>query len=177
MLDVMPTDQPPCRTFGKRRSLRLRGHDYTEERAYHVTWGTQGAKRILEGDPARAVVQCLEAEAAGSSVDVLAYCVMPDHVHVLLIPHDGRSAIRFVQTVKSRTARSYAAQHAGDRLWQRGFYDHILRREEDIQTVVAYILAHPVRAGIVEDSPSYPFARAFASPRPSVASELASDVP
>ncbi len=86
---------------------------------------------------------------------------MPDHVHALLVPRDGGNVIRFVQAVKSRTARAYAALGGTERLWQRGFYDRIVRREEDVARLAEYILANPIRAGLAEETSTYPFSRLF----------------
>jgi len=148
-------------TFRKRRSLRLPTHDYAESRPYHVTWGTHHGRPILLADTAGAVAACIEAEARRTPADLYAYCVMPDHVHVLLVPRDGGNVIRFVQAVKSRTARAHTAFGGTQKLWQRGFYDRIVRREEDISHLAEYILANPVRAGLVDDASAYPFSRLF----------------
>ena len=86
---------------------------------------------------------------------------MPDHVHVLLVPRDGGNVIRFVQAVKSRTARAYSMLGNTEKLWQRGFYDRVVRKEEDVHHLAAYILANPIRAGLAEDTSEYPFARLF----------------
>jgi REP element-mobilizing transposase RayT len=152
-------------SFRKRRSLRLPCHDYSESRPYHITWETRDRKRFLcrEG-LARAVIECMEAEAAGARVDLCAYCVMPDHVHVLLVPWDGTNVTRFIQAVKSRTARAYCMLGGEGKLWQRGFYDHIVRREESVSRIAEYILANPVRAGLVENASAYPFSRSFFPP-------------
>jgi len=148
-------------TFRKRRSLRLLSHDYAEARPYHVTWGTHRGRPIVLADTARAVADCIEAESNRTPADLYAYCVMPDHVHVLLVPRERGNVIRFVQAVKSRTARAYTALGGTEKLWQRGFYDRILRTEEDICRLAEYILANPVRAGLAEDTSAYPFSRLF----------------
>ncbi len=88
---------------------------------------------------------------------------MPDHVHMLLVPAVGGDVIRFVQQVKSLAAREYLARGGSGRLWQRGFYDHMARHEEDVAAMARYIVGNPVRAGMVEDSSAYPFARIFPS--------------
>ncbi|MDD4904307.1 MAG: transposase [Candidatus Bipolaricaulis sp.] len=150
-------------TFRKRRSLRLSSHDYTESRPYHVTWGTHHGRPILLADTARAVAECIEAEARRTPADLYAYCVMPDHVHVLVVPRGGGNVIRFVQAVKSRTAHIYSSLGGTEKLWQRGFYDRIVRKEEDIAHLAEYILANPVRAGVAEDASAYPFSRLFPS--------------
>jgi REP element-mobilizing transposase RayT len=120
--------------------------------------------RISREDLARTAIECMEAEAARAPVDLCAYCVMPDHVHVLLVLRDGASVIRFIQAVKSRTTRAYWALGGEGKLWQRGFYDHIVRREESVSRIAEYIFANPVRAGLAENASAYPFSRSFLPP-------------
>jgi len=106
----------------------------------------------------------MEAEAARAPVDLHVYCVMPDHVHVLLTPLDGANIVRFVQAVKSRTTHAYWALGGEGKLWQRGFFDHVVRRDESTSRIAEYILANPVRAGLVESALAYPFSRSFLPP-------------
>jgi putative transposase len=162
---MLQDDASTYTSFRKRRSLRLPCHDYRESRPYHVTWGTHYRKRLLCREAlARAVMQRMEAEAARAPVDLCAYCVMPDHVHVLLTPRSGASVVRFIQAVKSRTTRAHWALGGDGKLWQRGFYDHIVRREESVTRIAEYILANPVRAGLAENASAYPFSRSFFPP-------------
>jgi len=148
----------PRKTFGKRRSLRLPGHDYRESRPYHITWGTYERRNLLmSSELAISVIEILKQEIGRTPADLYAYCIMPDHVHVLLAPRDNQDVIRTIQAVKSRTTHTYWELGGTGKLWQRGFYDHILRQHEDIQQVARYILANPVRAGLAEDIVSYPY--------------------
>src|SRR5262245_33315470 len=63
--------------------------------------------------------------------DVSAYCFMPDHVHVLLSgTADSSSLRRFVGRWKQHSAYAHKQRTRGI-LWQGGFYDHVLRQEED----------------------------------------------
>jgi len=63
---------------------------------------------------------------------------------------------RFMNTWKQATG--YAHKRAtGTRLWQAGFYDHILRADEDRLRVIEYLIANPVRGGLVTDVADYPF--------------------
>jgi len=145
------------KTFGKRRSLRMSGHDYRESRAYHVTWGTFERRTLLtDKDLAFEVVRILEEEAVRTLTDLYAYCVMPDHVHVLFQPNTG-DLIQYVQAVKGKTTRVYWKLGGSGKLWQRGFHDHILRCEESLHAIAQYILANPVRAGLADDIVAYPF--------------------
>ena len=145
------------KTFGRRRSLRLIGQDYSETRAYHVTWDTHKRTARLASRPlASEVLRTLEQEARRTQTDLYAYCVMPDHVHVLLQCH-GADLIQYIQAVKGKTTRSYWKLNGEGKLWQRGFYDHALRTEESIRGIAHYILANPVRAGLVEEFKDYAF--------------------
>src|SRR5215210_1169160 len=81
-------------------------------------------------------------------VDICAYTVMPDHVHVLARVAEG-ATFGFVQRWKQTTGYEWRRCGNTHPLWQRGFYDRILRLDEDPRRVAAYILMNPVRAGMV----------------------------
>ncbi len=94
----------------------------------------------------RAVVQ----EMACAKVQTLAYVVMPDHVHWLLVL-DVESLPNVLRRFKSCSARSVNAYLGRDgRFWQAGYHEHALRREENLRTVARYIVANPLRAGLVK---------------------------
>jgi REP-associated tyrosine transposase len=79
----------------------------------------------------------------------LAWVVMPDHFHWLCILRQG-SLARLMQRVKSRSAIAVNRATSGNSvLWQAGYHDHALRAEEDVRDVARYIVANPVRAGLV----------------------------
>lgn len=83
---------------------------------------------------------------------------MPDHLHLLLEGLGGASDFcQLMKDVKQRT--SYQAIRLGaGRLWQDGYYDRIVRQDEDVAAYVDYILQNPVRAGLVERAEDYPYA-------------------
>ena len=145
------------KTFGKRRSLRLLGCDYSESRAYHITWRTYHRRKSLGSERLAAeVCRILKEESVRTRTGLYAFCVMPDHVHVLLQPNDI-DLIQYVKAVKGKSTRAFWKLGGVGKLWQRGFYDHILRSEESLLRVVRYILANPVRAQLTDDISAYPF--------------------
>ena len=82
---------------------------------------------------------------------------MPDHVHLLLesTTADGDFR-RLINGWKQQTG--YAHSKATSlRLWQHGYYEHVLRHDEDQLRMIAYLLANPVRARLVGDVSDYPF--------------------
>ena len=156
------------KTYGKRRSLRLRGFDYHTPRPYHLTWGTVHRKAALNNrELVVSLMESLEAEANDAGMLVYAYCFMPEHIHLLLSPEGmssegvpserGKDVVQFVQAYKSKTTRLFWRMGNREKLWQHGFYDHILRQEENIKQIARYILDNPVRRGLVDDFLEYPF--------------------
>ena len=104
------------------------------------------------------VLDVLRAEQVLSSGVVFTYCLMPDHLHVLLSPsRTGVSALTFVDRFKGRsTNRSWTVGWQG-KLWQPRSYDHIVRAEEDLLAIANYILHNPVRKGLVDSLEEWPW--------------------
>ena len=81
---------------------------------------------------------------------------MPDHFHWLIELQSG-SLSELMQKTKSLSTK--AVNQATGRnvgLWQRGFHDRALRREEDLVKMARYVVANPLRAGLVERLGDYP---------------------
>jgi len=145
------------RTYGKRRSLRLPRYAYRGERPCHLIIGTrQGAPFLREEGLVVELVGLIRSMAAENDVRVYAFCVMPDHVHLVAAAVGDVDLVQFVQRFKSLSTRIYW-QHGGrGKLWQRGFYDHVVREEEDLRAMVRYVLENPLRKGLAERVGDYP---------------------
>ena len=90
-------------------------------------------------------------------VDSLAWVVMPDHVHWLFKLNNILTLSKTMQQFKAHTAHNinkYSNQKGT--VWQKAYYDHALRKEEDIKGISRYIVANPLRAGIVKHISDYP---------------------
>ena len=105
---------------------------------------------FAEFGAARSVVQALHEPSVVSAAETLAFVVMPDHVHWLTQLKDGASLAGVVRCFKARVSILLGA-----RVWQRGFHDHALRTDEDVAGVARYIVANPVRAGLVRRVGNY----------------------
>ncbi len=89
--------------------------------------------------------------------NALVYLFMPDHLHLLLEAKSAESDVRkVVNLFKQKTGYWLSQSHSVHR-WQKGYFDHILRSEEDIMKQFEYILENPVRKGIVTDWKNYPY--------------------
>ena len=90
-------------------------------------------------------------------VDSLAWVVMPDHLHWLLVLNDVQTLGQMMKGLKGRSARRINDVLGREgAVWQRAYYDHALRKEEDVKHVARYIVANPLRAGLVERLGDYP---------------------
>jgi putative transposase len=137
---------------------RLKTFDYLGPHRYFLTFCTfdrhPAFVRSERVDLARS--HFLRA-AADEAFALVAYCFMPDHVHLLAegleAASDGR---RFISHAKQLSGYQYQ-RACGARLWQRYGYERTLRDEDDTMSVVKCILENPVRAGLVKCPEDYPF--------------------
>jgi putative transposase len=142
---------------------RLRTFEYRGPYRYFVTICVRNRASVFVNDGAIACVLLqLQHTSVGCGFAVIAYCFMPDHLHLLIEGATGAADFReFMRLFKQRSSFQWKRSCGGD-LWQRGYYDHVLREDEDIIGVARYVLANPVRAGLVEDPTTYPFLGSFA---------------
>lgn len=125
----------------------------------------RGLARSLEPvwlqDPriARQVVQTLSDGEPGL-YELQAWVVMPNHVHVLLLPHTALREI--TQWIKGRTAHeaNRLLGRTGQPFWQHESYDHWVRNENEFNRIVRYIEANPVSAGLSRNPEDWPWSSA-----------------
>ena len=89
---------------------------------------------------------------------MLAWVLMPDHAHWMLQLGESKSLQKVVESLKTFSARDVnAALRRRGPVWSRAYHDHALRRDEDLLTVARYIVANPLRAGLVKSIVAYPY--------------------
>lgn len=125
-----------------------RGRCSERGRIYHITTATYRRRPVFHHlYPARELIRTLHS--CPDHFKTLAFVVMPDHLHWLLqLEHSSLS--NAVQTVKSTSSHRISKRMAvKPPLWQKGFYDHAVRKEEDLLQIARYMVANPIRAGLV----------------------------
>jgi putative transposase len=139
------------------KQIRLKRENYLGSRIYFVTIC------CAERHPAfldlargqRMLIQLLACNAR-HKFTMHAYCVMPDHLHMVVQGADPASdLLKFVDSFKQRTGFEYH-QTCGQQLWQSRFYDHVLRRGDHVEDVACYVWWNPVRAGLCGKPKVYP---------------------
>jgi putative transposase len=131
-------------------------------RAFSVTIGTSPRAPVFE--ELRFGADCVELlRRVSSETDskVYAFLLMPDHAHLLLGVGPVADLASVVGQWKSLCSHARRARHGTMRLWQRSFYDHAVRDDEDLRRAATYILDNPVRAGLVSNFHDYPLCGSF----------------
>ena len=91
----------------------------------------------------------------------LIYCFMPEHVHLILRGTTSSADVwRAIVDFKQQSGFWLGEHHPMYR-WQRGFFDHIIRQNEDLSAQIRYIAENPVRRGLVQAWDEYPYTGAL----------------
>lgn len=142
-------------------SRRLRqGRISIPNQTYHLRFGTWQRTRYFDDlRSARLIVRELQRAQTRNEAETLAYVVMPDHVHWLCALGTGKDLAGLMNAIKGRSTKALYGlsdfRHR-PRVWQRGYFDRALRRQEDVAALARYIVNNPIRAGLVSRLGDYP---------------------
>ena len=97
------------------------------------------------------------------SFDILVACILPDHLHFMIKPYDIRQLSKIISSIKYSFSKSIMTKSSLENskrekgIWQRRFYDHIIRTEEDFNRHLDYIHYNPVKHGLVKASKNWKY--------------------
>lgn len=150
----------------QRKKIRLEGYDYSQNGAYFVTicttdrhwllWENVGADIIRLQEPpllsehgkiVQTAIDNISAHYGNVIVDK--YCIMPDHVHmiVFILPDEnGRMISAPTLSVIIGSMKRWVSKQIGFPIWQKSFNDRIIRNEQGYQEVWQYIHTNPMKS-------------------------------
>ncbi len=143
----------------------LRKGRYSENnRIYLVTTVTDQRQQVFKHfDLGRMLVQAMRKQHQQQNVDSLAFVIMPDHLHWLFALRNDSNLAKVMQSVKGgsakqiqKTLRDRGEITKNQVLWQDGYHDRAVRKEQDLLKLARYIVANPLRAGLVSNIGDYP---------------------
>jgi REP element-mobilizing transposase RayT len=147
-------------TYGRGRAVRLDAELYATDTPIHLTVCAASGGPFGQRATAEMVCEALARTTDQLAYRLFAYCLMPDHLHVLPSPHDSETAVAvFLRRFKSFTTRRYQKATGQKRLWQYSARDRVLRKGEDLLGVATYIANNPVRRGLVEAWTDWPYTK------------------
>ena len=154
----------------KRKQIRIKDYDYSMPGSYFITICVADRKPILWNVGAAicrpnlskigAVVEMaiLQIPEHYSMISVDKYCVMPDHIHMILsinTDEDGRQvAAPTVSTIVGHMKR-WVSMQLGQSIWQKSFIDRVIRNDKGYRAVWEYIENNPVKPDTAYDMPDF----------------------
>jgi REP element-mobilizing transposase RayT len=136
-----------------------RGRWSKSGRRYLLTTVTEDRQRLFSDWKGASVAASVMSRAdSWPGANLLCWVLMPDHWHGL-VELDGNTQLAdVVRLAKGRSARAInIALARSGAVWMPGFHDRALRREEGLVEAARYIVANPLRAGLVRRMGNYPF--------------------
>lgn len=146
----------------KRKNIRLAEYDYSTPGAYFITICTENRRNLFWRDVGAiidrpgnvpltnlgvTVQQCiLDIPKHYTAITVDHFVIMPNHIHLLLQIHtddNGQAAIAPTISRAIRLMKGAVSKEAGFSVWQKGFYDHVIRNHKDYQEIWNYIEGNP----------------------------------
>jgi putative transposase len=166
-LQAMDRQREAARRRIKDDGERRRQMDLESRRAFG-RWDTalglaqSGRRWLAVPGVAEVVVEAIHYRD-GQVYDLTAFCIMPNHVHVVCTPLPRQDGIYYplhsiLQSLKRHTARQ-ANRILGRQgaFWQSESYDHVVRDEAELERIVEYVINNPVKAGLIDDGLLWPW--------------------
>lgn len=131
---------------------------------HHVTQrGNRRQKTFFSDEDYRAYLQFIEVSAESFDLDIWSYCLMPNHVHLLIVPKREESLrVGIGSSHLAYTTRVNRIQGWTGHLWQGRFYSHPVEPSK-AALIARYIELNPVRAGLCQHPCDYPWSSAKVS--------------
>jgi putative transposase len=144
------------------KNIRLPATEYVGTKSFFVTLCSAGRQsRFTDFRLALHILRSLREQAVERAFDIHAYCLMPDHLHFLAQgtqPHCD--LLDFVRAFRLCSSPPYS-KATGQPLWQKKYFDHILRSSSSLNSVAWYIWMNPVRKGLASKAGEYSFCGSF----------------
>lgn len=150
-------------TYGRSHAVRHPGFEYRGgDATIHVTLCAQTPDRLILPEIRQMVCESIEKSASLCEFRLFGFCLMPDQAHILIsLEKSSVSLGDWLRRFKSFTTNQAARFGAPTPLWQRSAYDHICRKLETAEIVLAYIVNNPVRANLAHGWREWPWTRVF----------------
>jgi REP element-mobilizing transposase RayT len=135
------------------------GRIFPSNPVYFVTLCAYRRRQLLTTTAiSNAFVRFAQRAYSEHNIAVGRHVIMPDHIHFFVTGPDDFKLGQWVGTLKQVLRKSIERPSTGDPIWQRGFFDHVLRSEESYAQKWNYVRDNPVRVGLVANADDWPYA-------------------
>ena len=127
-------------------------HKILSRRAFAISLDREldegrGAAHLRDNRIAAVVAENLNFHRTRYALE--AWCIMPNHVHVVVTPYAGETLDGILHSWKSYTAHRAKKILGVTRFWAREYYDHIVRSDRELDNTITYVRCNPAKAGLV----------------------------
>jgi len=159
-----------------RRSIRLKNYDYSKPGAYFITICTHNRELLFEPGPVKVMLKSFwqKLPAKFPTVQLDEFVMMPNHIHGIIMINVGATPCGcpnitpnsypklgdIVDWYKTMTTNAYISSVKNnqwppfsDRFWQRNYYEHVIRDEDDLNRIRQYIIDNPSKWDEDEENP------------------------
>ncbi len=128
-------------------------------RLYFVTSVTENRRCVFEIEQhIKILLDTFNYYRKNYSFDIVAYCILLNHFHWLIIPSDTANISKIMKGIKGYSSKKINQLNGwSGKVWQHQFLDHIIKKEEDYRRHINYIHNNPVKHGLVESASLYPW--------------------
>ncbi|MDR1178893.1 MAG: transposase [Spirochaetales bacterium] len=137
--------------------------NFVEGAAYHITSRTNNKVRIFEQRIGQRIMLLVLAEAKKKFGFRLAnFCVMPTHIHLLIIPGLGTNPAGIMHWIKMKSSKFWNSVHGSSgHIWGNRYFAGEIRTAENYRLVMDYIDNNPIKAGLSRYKGEYPASGAY----------------
>lgn len=147
-----------------RKAIRIESYDYSTPGAYFITICTANREKILWRGVGADIIRpkniplstageiteqgVLQIAEHYENVSVDKYCIMPDHIHLILrieANTDGRMISAPTVSTVVGSMKRWVSRQIGQSIWQKSFYDHAIRNQQDYDEISEYIENNPLK--------------------------------
>jgi putative transposase len=132
---------------------------YVPDAVYFITAVTQGRQPLFADGASMELLRVTMRRAKEHHPFTMrAYVFLHDHFHLLIFVPETTNVSKLLQSIQRNFTRNYQKAHHIDepvRLWQRGFWDHVIRDERDFANHLDYVHYNPVKHGYVSEPEAY----------------------
>ena len=134
---------------------RLKNFDYSNKAVYITTDTYKQKSFFVSDDRVHKIYEALDEVYPKYNFKINGFVIMPTHCHFIIVSKNNNLS-DIMHDMKGLAAfKTLECNLIEGTLWQRGFYDHVIRNNKDLIEKLNYIHKNPIRAGLVKDSSEY----------------------
>jgi putative transposase len=126
---------------------------------YFITCCTHRRQRLLANSTVHtSFVRFAQRAYNQHGISIGRYVIMPDHLHFFVTPGENTDLAPWIGTLKRVVGQAVNLHGSAKPIWQRGFFDHVMRTAESYGQKWQYVSENPIRAGLVRPAEKWPYA-------------------